>query len=225
MADTKERRDAMVDMQMVARGVRDERVLAALREVPREHFIPAELAEFAYDDTPLPIGAGQTISQPYIVALMLEAATIQPGDCVLEIGAGSGYAAAVMSRIARRVYTIDRQEELADLARDRLAALGYDNVVVRPGDGTLGWSEKAPFDVILVAAGGPRIPKPLCAQLALGGRLIIPVGEVEEQRLTRVTRTDEANYFEEDLGAVRFVPLIGEHGWRNEVSPFKYAQE
>jgi protein-L-isoaspartate(D-aspartate) O-methyltransferase len=226
--DIKERRDAMVAMQLVARGVRDKQVLAAMREVPRERFIAGELAEFAYADTPLPIEAGQTISQPYIVALMLEAAKIQPDDRVLEIGVGSGYAAAVMSRIARRVHAIDRQEELADLARGRLAALGYDNVVVRSGDGTCGWPENAPFDVIVVAAGGPGIPTPLNVQLALGGRLIIPVGDAEEQRLTRVTRTGEENYFEENLGPVRFVPLIGEHGWRNEsreASLFKKTQE
>jgi protein-L-isoaspartate(D-aspartate) O-methyltransferase len=215
MAEVKDRRDAMVDYQVVGRGVRDKRVLAAMREVPRERFVPGALAEFAYEDTPLPIEAGQTISQPYIVALMLEAAEIQPEDRILEIGVGSGYAAAVMSRIARRVHAIDRHEELTDLARGRMADLGYDNVVIRSGDGTRGWPENAPFDVILVAAGGPAVPGPLRKQLALGGRLVIPVGDAEEQRLMRVTRIGQDSYVEDDLGAVRFVPLIGEHGWRS----------
>ena len=215
MADMKARRDAMVDYQVAARGVRDPRVLHAMREVPRERFVPEPLAEFAYEDTPLPIEAEQTISQPYIVALMLEAAGIHPDDRVLEIGVGSGYAAAVMSRIARRVHAIDRHEELTELARSRMTALGYDNVVIRSGDGTQGWPENAPFDVILVAAGGPAVPKPLREQLALDGRLVVPVGDAEEQRLMRVTRIDEESYVEDDLGAVRFVPLVGAHGWAN----------
>ncbi|MBJ7501199.1 MAG: protein-L-isoaspartate(D-aspartate) O-methyltransferase [Sphingopyxis sp.] len=213
MADIEDRREAMVDYQVAARGVTDERVLTAMRMVPRERFVPDELAEFAYEDTPLPIEAGQTISQPYIVARMLEAAEIQSDDRILEIGVGSGYAAAVMSRIARRVHAIDRHEELADLARERMAALGYDNVVIRSGDGTRGWPENAPFDVILVAAGGPAIPVPLREQLALGGRLVIPVGAADEQRLMRVTRIGDDSYVEDDLGGVRFVPLIGKHGW------------
>ena len=219
MADLKKRRDAMVDMQLVARGVRDPHVLAAMREVPREAFVPAALAEFAYEDTPLPIEAGQTISQPYVVALMLEAAEIQVDDRILEIGVGSGYAASVMSRIGRRVHAIDRQAELAALARARIERLGYDNVVIRTGDGTGGWPENAPFDVILVAAGGPAVPRPLREQLAVDGRLIVPVGGADEQRLTRVTRTGDDEFFEEDLGAVRFVPLIGAHGWRGDAAP------
>ena len=216
MADIEERREAMVHDQVAARGVTDIRVLDAMHMVPRERFVPNELVEYAYEDAPLPIEAGQTISQPYIVALMLEAAEIQPDDHILEIGAGSGYAAAVMSRIARRVHAIDRHEQLADLARERMAALGYDNVVICAGDGTRGWPENAPFDVILVAASAPVMPKPLGEQLAIGGRLVIPVGDAEEQRLIRVTRTGDDHYIEEDLGAVRFVPLIGEHGWRAE---------
>ncbi|QCB55713.1 protein-L-isoaspartate(D-aspartate) O-methyltransferase [Sphingopyxis sp. PAMC25046] len=215
MAGKKDRREAMVDYQVAARGVRDPHVLNAMREVPRERFVPEPLAEFAYEDTPLPIEAGQTISQPYIVALMLEAAEIQPEDRVLEIGVGSGYAAAVMSRIARRVHAIDRHEELTNLARSRMADLGYDNVVIRSGDGTQGWPENAPFDVILVAAGGPAVPEPLREQLALGGRLVIPVGDAGEQRLMRLTRIDEESFVEDDLGAVRFVPLVGAHGWTN----------
>ena len=216
MADIEERREAMVHDQVAARGVTDIRVLDAMHMVPRERFVPNELVEYAYEDAPLPIEAGQTISQPYIVALMLEAAEIQPDDHILEIGAGSGYAAAVMSRIARSVHAIDRHEQLADPARERMAALGYDNVVICAGDGTRGWPENAPFDVILVAASAPVMPKPLGEQLAIGGRLVIPVGDAEEQRLIRVTRTGDDHYIEEDLGAVRFVPLIGEHGWRAE---------
>lgn len=215
-----ERRRAMVADQIVARGVRDSRVLQAMSEVPRERFVPVELAEFAYEDRPLPIEAGQTISQPYVVALMIEAARIGPDDRVLEIGVGSGYAAAVMSRLARRVHAIDRHDELAERARRRMADLGYDNVVIRTGDGTRGWPENAPFDVILVAAGGPALPQPLLDQLAAGGRLVIPVGAAEQQRLMRVTRDDAANDHErEDLGPVHFVPLIGEHGWSNSGRP------
>lgn len=206
-------RKFMVDRQIVARGVRDRRVLDAMRSVPRERFVPRPLGEFAYDDTPLPIEAGQTISQPFIVAHMIEAAAIGPADRVLEIGAGSGYAAAVMSRIARRVYAIERHAELAEGARERMAALGYDNVEIRTGDGTRGWPEQAPFDAILVSAGGPIVPRPLCSQLGPGGRLVMPVGGADQQRLMRVTRRSRTGFDEADLGDVRFVPLIGAHGW------------
>lgn len=216
MQASEQMRDAMVERQIAARGVADQRVLAAMRQVPREAFVPDQLAEFAYEDAPLPIEAGQTISQPYIVALMIEAAEIGPEDRVLEIGVGSGYAAAVTSRLARRVHAIDRHSELTDLARDRFARLGYDNVVVRTADGTHGWPENAPFDVILVAAGGPEVPAPLRSQLAIGGRLVIPVGDADEQRLVRVVRRSEERFDEEDLGPVRFVPLIGEHGWARD---------
>ena len=209
-------RDAMVERQIAARGVADQRVLTAMRQVPREAFVPDQLAEFAYADAPLPIEAGQTISQPYVVALMIEAAEIGPDDRVLEIGVGSGYAAAVTSRLARRVHAIDRHSELTDLACDRFARLGYDNIVVRTADGTRGWPENAPFDVILVAAGGPEIPPPLCRQLAIDGRLVIPVGDADEQRLIRVVRRGADQFDEEDLGPVRFVPLIGEHGWARD---------
>jgi protein-L-isoaspartate(D-aspartate) O-methyltransferase len=212
MTTLEQRRDRMVDDQIAGRGVHNALVLEAMREVPRERFVPERLAEFAYEDSPLPIEAGQTISQPYIVALMIEAAQIQPTDHVLEIGVGSGYAAAVMSRIALRVHAIDRHGELTDLARQRMAELGYDNVVIRTADGTSGWPENAPFDVILVAAGGPRVPRPLCEQLAVGGRLVIPVGEADQQQLTRVTRTGPDEYRTDDLGPVHFVPLIGDHG-------------
>ncbi len=209
-------RRSMVDHQIAARGVQNAQVLEAMRAVPREAFVPKNLGEFAYEDTPLPIEAGQTISQPYIVALMIEAAALRPEDRVLEIGAGSGYAAAVMSRIARKVHAIERHPELAELARERMARLGYDNVVIRTGDGTQGWPENAPFDAILVAAGGPGVPRPLREQLAIGGRLVIPVGAADQQRLVRVTRRSQIDYDEEDLGSVRFVPLIGAHGWAED---------
>ncbi|MCX8477756.1 MAG: protein-L-isoaspartate(D-aspartate) O-methyltransferase [Sphingomonas sp.] len=216
MPTMEQSRRLMVDRQIAARGIADVRVLDAMLEVPREEFVPEEMQAFAYDDTPLPIEAGQTISQPYIVALMIEAAAIAPGDRVLEIGVGSGYAAAVMSRLGRRIHAIDRHGALADLARDRMARLGYDNVVVRTGDGTQGWPENAPFDVILVAASGPEVPEPLCRQLVIGGRLVIPVGDPDQQQLVRITRTAQNDYREEDLGPVRFVPLIGAHGWKGD---------
>ena len=209
----------MVARQIRARGVRDPRVLAAMTAVPRESFLPAALAEFAYEDRPLPIAAEQTISQPYIVALMTEALGLRPDEDVLEIGTGSGYAAAVLAHVARRVYTIERHPELAEGARDRLMELGYGNVEVRCGDGTLGWSAHAPFGGIVVAAGGPDLPQTLLDQLAIGGRLVMPVGESREQELVRVTRTSEHEYRREDLGAVMFVPLIGEHGWTDAGDP------
>ncbi|CAN7326733.1 protein-L-isoaspartate(D-aspartate) O-methyltransferase [Phenylobacterium sp. LjRoot225] len=215
--DLAHERTQMVDRQLARRGVRDGHVLEAMREVPREAFVPEGLQEFAYLDTALPIEAGQTISQPYIVGLMIEAAHVRPGDQVLEIGAGSGYAAAVMSRIAERVYGVERHELLARLAAERLERLGYDNVEVRTGDGTKGWPEAAPFDAILVAAGGPAIPQILKDQLTIGGRLVMPVGESQrEQQLVKVTRVDATRFKEEDLGGVMFVPLIGEHGWTDD---------
>lgn len=217
MLDLAHERERMVDRQVVRRGVHDTHVLEAMRTVPREAFVPEGLQEFAYEDSPLPIEVGQTISQPYIVALMLEAAAVRPGEHVLEIGAGSGYAAAVLSRIAGRVYTIERHDELSRLAADRLRRLGYDNVEVRTGDGTQGWSHAAPFDAILVAAGGPAIPQTLKEQLDIGGRLVMPVGsDQRDQRLIKVTRRDATHFEEEDLGGVTFVPLIGEHGWSGE---------
>jgi protein-L-isoaspartate(D-aspartate) O-methyltransferase len=219
---TEKRREAMIRL-IAARGVTDPHVLEAMRTVPREAFVPEPLAAFAYEDAPLPIEAGQTISQPFIVALMIEAAAIQPGDCVLEIGAGSGYSAAVMSRIADRVHAIDRHQELADLASERLARLGYDNVVIQTGDGTKGWPEKAPFDVIVVTAGGPSVPRPLCEQLAIGGRLIIPVGDADQQNLLRITRTGPDDFEETDLGGVRFVPLIGAHGWNGDADTHPFV--
>lgn len=208
-----EARARMVDRHLVGRGVLDTGVLRAMRTVPRERFIPADLAEFAYEDHPLPIAEGQTISQPYIVAVMAEAAQIGPQDRVLEVGAGSGYGAAVLSRIAAEVWTIERHEALAEGAHRVLDELGYDNAHVIWGDGTLGYPEAGPFDAIVVTAGGPRIPEALLEQLADGGRLVIPVGpETRGQQLIRVRR-DGDTFSEEDLGAVRFVPLVGTQGW------------
>jgi len=204
----------MVHDQIAARGVRNPAVLDAMRRVPRESFLPEELAEFAYQDTPLPIKAGQTISQPYIVALMIESVEPRATDRALEIGTGSGYAAAVLSEVVDEVYTIERHEQLAKLAARFLDSQGYSNVKVLHGDGTLGWSEHAPYDVIIVTAGGPQVPKPLLAQLAIGGRLIIPVGDTSRlQRLVRVTRKSQDEFEDEDLGEVQFVPLIGAEGW------------
>ena len=207
----------MVVAQIEARGITDPLVLEAMREVPRERFVPAALARFAYDDGPLPIGHGQTISPPYIVAVMTAAARLKPGARALEIGTGSGYGAAVPSRISAEVYTVERVGELAETARARLAELGYGNVHVLAGDGTLGWPEHAPYDAIVVTAGGPRVPKALLNQLALGGRLVMPVGPVgRHQRLGRVTRADVHEYEYEDLEEVAFVPLIGAEGWTEE---------
>lgn len=216
MADLERLRQMMVKRQIAGRGIGGARLLAAMREVPRERFVPEELRALAYDDRPLPVEAGQTISQPYIVARMIEAAAIGPAGRVLEIGVGSGYAAAVMSRVAAHVFAIDRVGELAALARGRMEQLGYDNVAIRTGDGTEGWPEQAPFDAILVAAGGPAVPQPLREQLAIGGRLVMPVGSASEQQLVRVIRTGEDGFDLQKLEAVRFVPLIGAHGWRQD---------
>ena len=204
----------MVETQIAARGICNPAVLEAMRRVPRERFVPAHLAELAYTDEPLPIGEDQTISQPYIVAAMIEAARPKPGDRALEIGTGSGYSAAVLATIVAEVYTVERLAGLAESAGRRLAELGYTNVHVRQANGTLGWPEHAPFDVIIVTAGGPRVPRPLLEQLAVGGRLVMPVGSRQlGQRLTRVTRTGEDTYHHEGLEDVAFVPLIGEEGW------------
>jgi protein-L-isoaspartate(D-aspartate) O-methyltransferase len=207
-------RARMVERQIARRGVSDARVLDAMRQAPREAFVAPGFEEFAYEDSPLPIAEGQTISQPYIVALMIEAAEVKPGDWVLEVGTGSGYAAAVLSRIAAKVYTVERHGALAEAAKRRFARLGYRNIEVRHGDGTLGWPEVAPFDAIIVTAGGPEIPETLRNQLKVDGRLVIPIGVLaDEQRLVKVVRDGEHAFHEEDLGAVRFVPLIGEQGW------------
>ena len=219
MLDLPHARDRMVDVQIARRGVRDRKVLDAMREVPREKFVDPGFEEFAYEDGALPIGEGQTISQPFVVALMIEAAEVTPGDRVLEVGAGSGYAAAVMSRIAKQVHAIERHAALGQAARQRFEKLGYDNIELRVGDGTKGWPEAAPFDAILVAAGGPGAPQALKEQLDVGGRLVIPVGEEpRSQRLLKITRTSGARFEEEDLGRVMFVPLIGEQGWAEDGS-------
>ena len=195
-------------------GVRSELILNAMRSVPREDFLPKQLREFAYEDAPLPIEEGQTISQPYIVAFMTEALALHGGERVLEIGAGSGYAAAVLSKIAGEVYTVERIGQLAEKAASKLADLGYHNVHVLHGDGTKGWPEHAPYDGIIVAAGGPSVPESLKEQLKIGGRLIIPVGrDPKVQELVRITRISENEYAREDLADVRFVPLIGQEGW------------
>src|SRR5215207_7426208 len=183
MHDLSRTRARMVKVQIAGRGMRDRSVLDAMRRVPREAFVLPGFEEFAYEDGPLPIGEGQTISQPYIVALMIEAAEVKPGDHVLEVGAGSGYAAAVLSHIADRVYAIERHPSLGEAARRRFETLGYDNVELSVGDGTRGWPDVAPFDAILVSAGGPEIPQALKEQLAIGGRLVIPVGEEERSQI------------------------------------------
>jgi protein-L-isoaspartate(D-aspartate) O-methyltransferase len=210
-------RDDMVDRQIARRGVRSPIVLDAMRAVPREAFLPEPLREFAYEDAPLPIAEGQTISQPYIVALMTEALALEGGEKVLEIGTGSGYAAAVISRIARSVYTVERIGQLADKAAAALADLHYRNVHVLHADGTRGWSDHAPYDAIVVAAGGPEVPESLKKQLRIGGRLVIPVGSNRSvQELLRVTRVAEDQYQTEDIADVRFVPLVGDEGWGAE---------
>jgi protein-L-isoaspartate(D-aspartate) O-methyltransferase len=206
-------RNRMVDAQIARRGIKDARVLAAMRTVPREKFTAPGFEEFAYEDSALPIAEGQTISQPYIVGAMLAGAELEPGDKLLEIGAGSGYAAAVASRIAGQVLAIERHAALTEAATQRLAALGYTNVTLKTGDGSRGWPAEAPFDAIIVSAGGPSVPETLKQQLAIGGRLVIPVGPAEEQRLIRLTRTAEDRFEQDDLGAVRFVKLIGAAGW------------
>ena len=212
MGNLAERRAQMVERQLVARGIGGP-VLRAMGEVPRERFVPERLAASAYDDGPLPIGHGQTISQPYIVGLMIEAAAVAPGDRVLEVGAGSGYAAAVLSRIASEVFGIERHEALARAAQARLGALGYTNVTVIAGDGSAGLADKAPFHAILVSAAGERVPGPLKRQLRIGGRLVLPIGGGEGvQALLCVTRTGEDAWTEVDLGGVRFVPLVGAFG-------------
>jgi protein-L-isoaspartate(D-aspartate) O-methyltransferase len=207
-------RQKMVARDIAARGVRDELVLDAMRKVPRELFLPDNLREFAYDDSPLPIAGEQTISQPYIVAFMVESLMLKGGEKILEIGAGSGYAAAVLSEIAANVYAVERLGPLAEKAASTLAELGYDNVHVLHGDGTRGWPEHAPYDAIVVAAGGPQVPESLKEQLKIGGRLVIPVGADQSgQELVRVTRLSTGEYRSEDIADVRFVPLIGAEGW------------
>jgi len=204
----------MIEKQLRRRGVGDAGVLAAMMAVPRHEFVAEELRSHAYDDLPLPIGGGQTISQPYMVAAMTAALRLQPSDRVLEIGTGCGYHAAVLSRLAKEVFTIERWPELASTASARLARLGYPNAHVHCGDGTLGLPELAPFDAILVAAAAPAVPKPLLAQLAEGGRMILPVGNTDHQELRLIEKRGDA-FPTKMLEGCRFVPLVGYHGWQD----------
>jgi protein-L-isoaspartate(D-aspartate) O-methyltransferase len=215
-----ELRVAMVESQVKARGIDDERVLHAMRQTPREKFVTNRYHDLAYEDAPLPIEEGQTISQPYIVALMLDAACISEKDRVLEVGAGSGYVTALLGLLAQDVYAIEWHESLARLALERNEALGRKNVHVMHGDGTLGWPDRAPFHAIIVSAGGPEIPPTLLAQLAVGGRLVIPVGiEPKSQELMLITRTGDHTYDRASLGRVQFVPLVGSEGWASDGAP------
>ena len=217
LTDFAAEREAMVERQLRRRGITEPEILGAFLAVPREKFVSGGYAHLAYGDHPLPIEANQTISQPYIVALMIQAAAIQRGDNVLEVGAGSGYAAAVISRIAARVIGIERQQDLAEPARERLARLGYDNVRTIQGDGTRGCAEEAPFDAILAAASGSHVPQPWVEQLTDGGRIVMPVGEPGlVQELVKVTKAPDGKLIHESLGAVRFVALIGEEGWKDD---------
>lgn len=202
----------MVSTQIERRRVTDERVLEAMRRVPRHRFVPDHLRAEAYTDQALPIGYGQTISQPYIVATMLEALKLQGHEKALDVGAGSGYQTALLSLLAREVIGIERIPELARAAAARLAALGYDNARVVEGDGTAGMEEAAPFDTIIVAAGSPEVPKPLIRQLASGGRLVIPVGDRHLQKIVTVRKTADGVEMQDGIGCV-FVPLLGEYGW------------
>ena len=216
MLETKEyapQRAEMIEKQLRRRGITDGAVLAAMLAVPRHEFVPEELRSRAYEDAPLPIGGGQTISQPYIVAAMTSALRLQPGDRVLEIGTGCGFQAAVLSHLAREVFTIELRPELASAASEKLARLGYHNVHVHCGDGTLGLPEFAPFDAILVAAAAPEVPEPLLAQLAEASRLIIPVGDVDNQEL-RLVEKHAGVFSSKMLEGCRFVPLVGHHGWQ-----------
>jgi protein-L-isoaspartate(D-aspartate) O-methyltransferase len=208
----------MVEEQLIARNIRDERVLQAMREVPRELFVPPALKEMAYEDRALPIGDDQSISQPYVVALTLEALALRGDETVLDIGTGSGYAAALLSRLARRVYSVERLPQLAQSARERLARLGFP-VQVRCGDGTLGWPERAPFGAIAAAAAGPIVPPALAAQLELGGRLVMPLQEGDTQMLVEVKRLGKDTFRTDKLQEVRFVPLIGAQGERLMPAP------
>lgn len=213
--DYEKLRREMVEEQIKRRGIEDERVLNAFREVPREEFVDEKYISSAYNDGALPIGAGQTISQPYIVALMIDSLNLKPDEKVLEIGTGSGYAAAVLSRIVEEVYTIETIETLAQKAIKRFARLEYDNIEVKIGDGTLGWAENAPYDGIVVSAAAPHVPDALIKQLSENGRIVIPVGEKGGvQRLKVIKKDKEGKTSEENLDYVRFVPLRGENGYR-----------
>jgi protein-L-isoaspartate(D-aspartate) O-methyltransferase len=212
MINFKKARDRMVETQLISRGIRNPRVLEAMGKVPRHLFVDEALRDQAYSDYPLPIGDKQTISQPYIVALMTETLDLQGHEKVLEIGTGSGYQAAILAELADRVFTIERYPNLAYRANQVLQKLGYKNIVTRVADGTLGWPDEAPFDGILVTAGAPRIPQPLVDQLAPEGRLVIPLGDRLSQELALVERTEKGIH-QTYLGGVRFVDLVGKWGW------------
>lgn len=205
----------MVEEQIIERGIKDPRVIAAMRKVPRHLFVEEALQSQAYNDHPLPIGEKQTISQPYMVALMTEAMELKGRERVLEIGAGSGYQTAILAELAQEVFSIERIRSLAIRARKLLYDLGYFNVEIKIFDGTYGWLEKGPFDAIIVTAGSPDIPQPLYEQLSIGGRLVIPVGDASVQDLFRITKTKEGMK-KEELGGCRFVKLIGRYGWESE---------
>jgi protein-L-isoaspartate(D-aspartate) O-methyltransferase len=207
----------MVDQQLRARGVRDERVLAAFRRVPRHEFLPPELWSEAYEDRPVKIGEGQTMSQPYMHAAMLAAAQIQPSDVVLEVGTGSGYQTALLAELAAEVFSIEVFPSLADHAQRVLARLNYTQIVIRVGDGSLGWPEAAPFDVIVVSAASPRVPPALLEQLRMGGSMVIPVGDAVEQNVWLLQKTREG-ITRRVLEGCRFVPLLGRHGFSRDLS-------
>lgn len=216
MRDLAQRRELMVREQIAARGIRDPRVLAAMRAVPRHLFVREHLVTQAYGDHALPIGSGQTISQPYVVARMSELLAVEPEHSVLEIGTGSGYQTAILAHLARRVISIERKDELVRQAIGRMRELGFDNVKIQTFDGTVGWSELAPYDRILVTAGSPGLPKPLLDQLAAPGILVIPEGERLGQRLVVYRKDAEGNVTREEGEPVVFVPLVGRHGWAEE---------
>ena len=211
----------MVEGQLIPRGIKDNRVLDAMRKVPRHLFVDEAFYGQAYGDFPLPIGEEQTISQPFMVAVMTEALELKDDERVLELGTGSGYQTAILAELCHKVFTMERISSLAGRARKVLDKLGYGNVVVRIGDGTLGWKEEALFDAIIVTAGAPEIPQPLIEQLKTGGRLVIPVGGEFMQSLIRVRKT-ENGVEKEDMGGCRFVKLIGEHGWKVEREGYEY---
>jgi protein-L-isoaspartate(D-aspartate) O-methyltransferase len=210
-------RHQMVEQQLEGRGITDERVLQVMREVPRHQFVPEDLWDMAYRDTPLPIGHGQTISQPYIVAYMTQMLHLAPDDRVLEVGTGSGYQVAILSRLAEQVYTIERVKDLATKAEQIVKDLGYDNIEFRVGDGGYGWPEVSPFDAIIITAAAPEVPQPLVDQLAPGAPLLAPIGPTGYQELRRLTKRGKRTKVE-NLVPVAFVPLVGEHGWRERDS-------
>jgi protein-L-isoaspartate(D-aspartate) O-methyltransferase len=207
-------RSEMVTKQIRARGIQDHATLKSMEQVPRHLFVPKEMIFQAYNDCPLPIGNGQTISQPFIVAIMNQLAELNENSIVLDIGTGSGYAAVIAAFTAKKVYTIERIESLAHDAEERFKSLGYTNIELKQGDGSLGWQEKSPFDVIIVAAGAPIIPETLLDQLKVEGKLIIPVGDQYSQHLMRIKKNSDGTFNQETYEGVRFVPLIGEKGWK-----------